>query len=74
MGLATFVTTHLSHIIALGLTNECMIPKTKRHNNPLVPTLNLNKIKFGPNLATLAFVINPHCAQPYLTFLLSLAK
>jgi hypothetical protein len=40
--------THLNHDTALGFTNECVALKSKKHNNPLVPTLNLNKIKFGP--------------------------
>jgi hypothetical protein len=58
MGLAT----HLNHDIARGFTNECVALESKIHNNPLVPTLNLNKIKFGPNLATFVFAINSPCA------------
>jgi hypothetical protein len=68
MGLATFVTTHSSHTTVLGLTNECVILESKRHNNPLIPTLNLNKIKSRPNLATLAFAIIPivpNCVLPF---------
>jgi hypothetical protein len=34
----------------------------KKHNTPLVPTLNLSMIKLEPNLATLAFATNPPCA------------
>ncbi len=75
MGLATFVATHLSCVIALGFTNECMAPKSKRHNNPLIPTLNISKIKFRLNLATFIFAINPPCVGNYaFTFSQSLAK
>jgi hypothetical protein len=62
MDLATFVATHLHCTTTFGLTNECMAHKSKRHNTPLIPTLNLNRIKFGPNLATHAFMMNPPCA------------
>ncbi len=65
MGLATFVATHLSHIITLGFSNKCMAPKSKRHNNPLIPTLNLSKITFRLNLATFIFAINPFCTSNY---------
>jgi hypothetical protein len=68
MGLATFVTTHPSHATTLRFTNEYMAPKSKRHNTPLIPTLNLNIIKLGPKLATFAFAMNLPCAQSYLTF------
>jgi hypothetical protein len=63
MGLDTFVATHSSHTIALGFTNKCVALEFRRHNTPLIFTLNLSMIKFGPNFATLAFVINPSCAQ-----------
>ncbi len=74
MGLATFVGTHSNLATTLGLTNECIIFESNKHNNPLIPTLNLNMIKFRPNLVTFAFAINPPCAQPCCTFLLSLMK
>jgi hypothetical protein len=63
MGLATFVATHLSCFTAPWFINECMTLESKRHNTPLVLTLNLNKIKLGPNMATLAFPTNPPYAQ-----------
>jgi hypothetical protein len=61
MGLDTFVAAHLSHVTTLGFTNEFVVPEISRHNTPLVFTSNLNKVKFGLNLATFAFVINPFC-------------
>jgi hypothetical protein len=63
MGLDTFVAVHSNHAITLGFTNECVVLEFKKHNTPLVFTLNLNMIKFWPNLATFAFVINPSYAQ-----------
>jgi hypothetical protein len=45
MGLAIFVASHLNHFTALGLTNKYMVFKSKRHNTPLIPTLNLIRIK-----------------------------
>jgi hypothetical protein len=68
MGLATFVASHLSHFTTLGLTNECVALESKRHNTPLIPTLNLNRIKLEPNLTTLAFVTNPFTPNLALPF------
>jgi hypothetical protein len=59
MGLATFVATHQSCFTTFGLIKKCVAPKSKRHNTPLIPTLNLSGIKLGPNLAILSFVTNP---------------
>jgi hypothetical protein len=36
MGLATFVASHPSRFIALGLTNKCVVLESKRHNTPLI--------------------------------------
>lgn len=74
MGLATFIATHSSCVIALGFTNECVVPKSKRHNTPLVFTLNLNNIKFGPNLAKFTFAMNPPCAPILFYFFTVLGK
>jgi len=62
MGLATFVASHLSRFIALGLTNRCVVLESKKHNTPFIHTLNLSKNKLGPNLAILAFATNPPCS------------
>jgi hypothetical protein len=50
MGLAIFVASHPNHFTALGLTNKCVVFEFKRHNTPLIPTLNLSRIKLRPNL------------------------
>ncbi len=68
MGLATFVATHQSCFTTFGLIKKCVAPNSKRHNTPLVPTLNLSGIKLGPNLATLAFVTNPFMPNLDLRF------
>jgi hypothetical protein len=61
MGLATFVVAHPNCTTTIGLTNKCVVPESKKYNTPLIPTLNLSKTKFEPNLATLTFAMN----RPY---------
>jgi len=62
MGWATFLASHPSHFITLGLKIDCVVPESKKHNTQLNPILNLSMVKLGPNLATLAFATNPSCA------------
>jgi len=53
MGLATFVATHPSCVIALGLTNKCVAPESKIHDTPFdAPPIFFKNSHVSPKVKT----------------------
>jgi hypothetical protein len=69
MGFTTFVTFDHKCFITFGFMNKCMVLEFDKSKTTLNFTLHLNKIKFGPNLATLALATKPSCSNYSLTLI-----
>lgn len=69
MGFTTFVTFDHKCFITFGFMNKCMVLEFDKSKTTLNFTLHLNKIKFGPNLATLALATKPSCSNYCLTLI-----
>ncbi len=69
MGFTTFVTFDHKCFITFGFMNKCIVLEFDKWKTTLNFILHLNKIKFGPNLATLALATKPSCSNYCLTLI-----